>query len=224
MKTPDKKDSRLQAALKNAVAQRGGQTELANYLNISQPYLSDLISGKKRPEKWERIADIAHKLGLNPLELMETPGFHFMPKDWIIKEMQIPAYTVSEFMARYETSGMESEKTPDGWPQRPGGKKMTPSGEDEERRVRIKLENNDYNPRYKERDELIVDPDVALKNGDVCMIILGDDLLLRQLVSLGDDEVQFCLPHDEFQQQVIKKGSLARFVIWGKVTGFFRSE
>lgn len=215
--TTEKKETKLQIILKEELKKWPSKIAMAEMLGISDGFLSQLISGKRTGER--SLMQIAEKLGISPLELMETPGFHIMPKNWIFKEAQIPIYTVAEFMARY---GTETEKTPDGWPLRPGVKNMTPSGEDEGRRVKIQLENNDYQPTFLSGDQLIVDPDVQPKIGDLCMVILGDDLLFRKLILLGDDEVHFCLPTDEFQQLVIKRSSPVRLVIWGKVMSYFR--
>jgi transcriptional regulator with XRE-family HTH domain len=214
------KKTRMQAVLEKELAKWPSQKALAKHLGITPPFLNQLLKGKATGER--SVFDIAQKLGISVLDMMETPGFHFMPKNWIQGEAQVPLYTVSEFMERYKSSGMETEKTPDGWPRRPGVKKMTSSGEEEERRARINIENNDYQPTFITGDELIVDPDVTPKIGDLCMVILGDDLLFRKLVMLGDDEVQFCLPSDEFRQEVIKRSSPVRLVIWGKVMSYFR--
>lgn len=114
----EKKDSKLQIILKEELKKWPSKVAMAAKLGISDEYLSQLLTGKRTGERIK--FDIAKKLGIDPLYLLETHGITLMPKDWLRREMELPVYTVSEFMARY---GTESEMTPGGWPRRPGVKK-----------------------------------------------------------------------------------------------------
>jgi predicted XRE-type DNA-binding protein len=211
----DKEESRLQVALKNAVKKWGGQTELAKHLEISQPYVSDLISGKKKLEKWERVVAFAKKLGIDPLELMDVDLVH---KEELQRDEHIPVYVVSEFKSRYAKPGTTIETLGPGTATVPKGSEMTIPGDVGERRVGIRLETNIYEPTFKAGDILITDPSILPSIGNICLVLLGEEMIFRRLEYLSDSETRFSWPNAEGRLEVFKLSIPMQPVIWGTVT------
>jgi plasmid maintenance system antidote protein VapI len=210
-----KKETRLQVILKKELKKWPSKIAMAEMLDITDAYLSQLISGKRTGKRI--IEKLARRLDISPLELMEN--VKLAPREMLISDDKVRIYTVSEFLA---VCGTTLVIPPPRKAEAERGNEMTQPMEEGERRVGISINNNNYQPVFLAGDVLIVDPDITPQIGDICMIIIGDDLLFRRLVHLDNDEAHFALPSDEFRQEVIKKTSPVRLVIWGKVVKFWR--
>lgn len=191
---------------------------MATHLEISQGYLSDLISGKKKAEKWERIVDFANKLGMDPTDLMD--GIKVAPKLAFLDTLfNRPSYTLAEYTSEIGMNVVVSEQMK-AYMQ--GGEGMTAAQEMEDRRFVIIIDSTEYEPVFTKGEIVLIDPDRRVLEGDICLIVIDNQARFRRLVSDDDREVRFSSLTNEIYQNVMIKGSAEQPDVRGRVMGAWR--
>lgn len=214
---PEKK-TRMQIFIEKQVKIYGTQKALADFLGYTPSFINQLLKGSATGER--SAFDIAKKFGINPQEL--TDDEDLVPTEELQRDEHIPVYVVSEFKAWYAKSGTTIETLGPGTATVPKGSEMTIPADVGERRVGIRLETSIYEPTFKAGDILIIDPSILPSIGNICLVLLGEELIFRRLEHLSEIETHFSWPNAEGRLEVFKISTPMQPVIWGKVTGLRR--